>query len=155
MEKAVPLPSQSPREATWSQRRWLLAQLGLGSASEDREDQEVPGRSGCGLPGSWRTGEAAACSGRGVGFRCGTASPRRRDLGRVTASQHQCAVCKTEITTVPTSWRVGDGICKDGMGLARRKRSIKGGYDSRVLRLPRGCLPWSGEGWKVQVNISG
>lgn len=128
----MPLLSQSPREAIWSQRCWLLAQLGLGSASEDWEDQEAPGRSGCGLPGSWRTGEAAACSGRGVGFRCGTASHQRRDLGRVTASQPQCAVCKTEITIVPTSWRVGAGICKDGTGLAQRKRSIKGGYDSRM-----------------------
>lgn len=37
-----------------------------------------------------------------------------------------------QITIVPTSWRVGAGICQDGTGLAQRKRSIKGGYDSRM-----------------------
>ncbi|XP_032476256.1 cytosolic phospholipase A2 beta isoform X2 [Phocoena sinus] len=71
----------------------------------------------------------------------GAAPPHQcRDLGRVTASRPQCAVCKTEITIVPTSWRVGDGICKDGTSLAQRKGSIKGGYDSRAARhsfLPR------------------
>lgn len=51
-------------EAAWSQRVLAagLAQLGI-SFGGCQEDQEVPGRSGCGLPGSCHTGEAAACTG--------------------------------------------------------------------------------------------
>lgn len=61
----VPLLGLADARGNLESACWLLASRSLGSALEDLglEDQEMPGRSGCGLPGSCHTDEAAACPG--------------------------------------------------------------------------------------------
>lgn len=73
MEKVVSLPGQvtsrgkleSESADSWPSSAWNLHWRIWGG---DLEVQEVPGRSGCELPGSYHTGEAAACTGGGVGL---------------------------------------------------------------------------------------
>lgn len=105
-----------------------VSQVGLRVSSRGLggglEDQEVPGRSGCELPGSWHPGEAASCSGRGGDL--GAASPlisaMTHDLVPLTASQQWCPVCKTEIMMVSTSQGAGSAICEPGTEEVFNKR---------------------------------